>query len=88
MSTGARGFPVLNPPPGCPRLVTWSSLDNAHAQKVHGQTLARLAQRGGLSPREIFGNVRRLAYRDYGAINEAAALDLCERIAHNGDAQT
>ena len=84
----ARGFPVLNPPAGCPRFVTWSSLDNDHALKIHGQTLGRLAQRGGLSVREIYGNRYRLKYGDYARIDSAAALEFVKRIARDGDAQT
>jgi len=58
-------FPVLWPYPratvrlleqlGCPRTVPWS-LVAPHEKRAfsnHGQTLRRLAQRGGLSPYEL-----------------------------------
>lgn len=75
----ARGFPVLLAPEGCPATVAWSSLDESHAQQTHGQTLAQLARRGGLTPCEVFANVRRVAF---ACVNEADALDLVRRIAH------
>jgi hypothetical protein len=81
----ARPFPVLCPPDDCPRAVTWSSLDPEHAERVHGQTLAQLAKRGGLTPAEIFGNVRRVPLKQYGRIDAAEAIDLVKRIAHHGD---
>jgi hypothetical protein len=81
----ARPFPVLNPPPGCPRFVAWASLDVEHANLIHGLALTMLARCGGLTPTEIFGNVRRVPPRDYATIDPAAALDLVARIAVNGN---
>lgn len=82
----ARPFPVLNPPAGCPTHVIWSSLNADRAQKIHGTTLARLAQRGGLTITEIFANVRGIALRDVRTITHAEALDLVQRIADDAHA--
>lgn len=40
---------------GCPRSVPWDIVEphEEQAQKNHGQTLQRLAERGGLSPAEL-----------------------------------
>lgn len=77
-----RPFPVYDAPEGCPASVTWSSLNLDHAERVHSSTLVRLAQRGGMTPIEIFGNVRRIPAREYGRIKLAEALDLVKRIAY------
>lgn len=39
----------------CPRSVPWAAVEPARstAMKNHGQTLERLAERGGLSPKEL-----------------------------------
>lgn len=58
-----RTFPVLlghrdeekRGPPECPRSVPWSFIEpgRVQAERNHGQTLERLAERGGLGPGEI-----------------------------------
>jgi hypothetical protein len=74
-------FPVLKPPPGCAAWVRLDALDEGWAQRVHGQTLKRLAERGGLCPEEIVWNLKRLKWghkvtRDY-------AIALTNGIASN-----
>lgn len=71
---GARLFPVLRPPVGCAQFVRWDALDERHAMRVHGQTLADLADRGGLSASEIVLNVRRLKWTDPVDLAEAIAV--------------
>ncbi len=63
--TDQRTFPVLWPYGrediavlerlGCPRSVPWSVLEPyaEQAMRFHGQTLEKLAERGGLSPSEV-----------------------------------
>ena len=75
----ARGFPVLRPPEGCAQFVTWSSLSEDLAQKHHGQSLAQLARRGGLTPYEITVNVRRLKL--HAVVSEASAIEITNGIA-------
>ena len=58
----------------CPKLVKWELLDPAWALKVHGQTLERLAERGGLCPEEIFINIHHLKFMDEVDKKEAVAL--------------
>jgi hypothetical protein len=56
-----RRFPVLfndrerREHPDCPRSIPWDVIapHEAQAQKNHSQTLERLANRGGLHPKEI-----------------------------------
>lgn len=56
-----RMFPVMyslaggRVPPGAPASVPWDMLDahEARALRNHAQSLARLAERGGLSPQEM-----------------------------------
>ena len=46
--------------PGMPNTVRWDALNELQARKNHGQTLERLAERGGLSPTEMMCNVARI----------------------------
>lgn len=83
-----REFPVLGHKNyrDCPRTVKWSELDDQWARSVHGQSLQRLAERGGLCPEEIYWNVHKLPWRTKVSVN--AALDLVKKIASikNGSA--
>ena len=67
-------FPVMKPPPGCTAWVRLDALDEAWAQRVHGQTLKRLAERGGLCPEEIMWNMKRLKWGHKVSRDEAVAM--------------
>lgn len=43
--------------PDCPLFVPMSMLNEKAAQSNHSQSLARLAERGGLDPSEILANI-------------------------------
>lgn len=45
---------------GYPKTVPFSLLNEDWAQNIHGQTLDRLAERGGMSPDEIVMNMSRI----------------------------
>ena len=77
----AKRFPVLRPPTGCTDWVPWAALDEAWAMRIHNQTLARLAQRGGLCPDEIFINRHHLKYLD--KVPTVDAIALCNELASN-----
>jgi hypothetical protein len=47
---------------GCPAEFPDELLDEQWAQRIHGQTLKRLNERGGLSPSEIICNVEKLTF--------------------------
>lgn len=64
-----------------PKFVKWSELSEEQARENHGQCLARLASRGGLSPREIVANVRGKAFRDIRDIEWAAIKIAVNEIA-------
>ena len=81
----ARRFPVLKPPNGCTTWVPWSALDAQWAMRIHGQTLERLAERGGLCPDEIFLNKHRLKWLT--KVRDREAIDLCNEMASNALAQ-
>lgn len=66
-------FPILRPPEGCPKHVSRTILDEEWAYEIHKQTLDRLAQRGGLSPVEVWINCHRLEY--LARVDELAAVD-------------
>jgi hypothetical protein len=81
--TDTRRFPVLNQQHcrprerlAMPRDVPWAFAESfrAQAERNHGQTLERLAERGGLSPQEMWlaAHGRRLLMRD---IDERAAVE-------------
>lgn len=79
---GERRFPVLNQQRGhprdhktMPRSVPWDFAEKFRdqAQQNHGQTLERLAERGGLAPEEMW-----LAAAGHGLkiqIDEQVAID-------------
>lgn len=60
MRSEARTFPVLcqrrDRPPSLPRSVPWDFAERfrGQAEVNHGQTLERLAERGGLCPEEMW----------------------------------
>jgi hypothetical protein len=76
-----RAFPVLGNAKyeDCPESVKWGELDDAWASRVHGQTLERLAERGGLSPIEIVYNVNKLEWAT--KVCPKFAVALVKRIA-------
>lgn len=53
-----------------PLSVPMAWLDEAHAQRIHGQTLKRLKERGGLGYDEVVGNITRATYDQYGRLDE------------------
>lgn len=56
-----------------PKFIRWDALNEEWAQKNHGQTLKRLAERGGLSPCEALANIERRQWTriDLNAAREA-----------------
>lgn len=46
----------------CPKEIPDALLHEDWARNIHGQTLGRLNERGGLSPAEIIGNIERLDF--------------------------
>lgn len=50
--------------PDCPMEVPMEWLSEDMARTNHGQTLKRLKERGGLSPRELWSNIERRPLRD------------------------
>lgn len=67
-------FPVLQT--GKKIYVDWDCLNEDWALMIHGQTLERLAERGGLSPKEIVLNVerRKISYLENITISYANYL--------------
>lgn len=62
----------------CPEFIRLDALNEEWAQKNHGQTLAQLKRRGGLSPCEAVANIERRAWR---AMRPENAVDLVRRHA-------
>ena len=60
-----------------PRSVPWDLVKDheKQAQHNHGQTLRRLAERGGLSPRELWSVVHDKDYYDDRTMTEAKAIE-------------
>ena len=58
-----------------------SLLDNDWALKIHGQTLTRLAERGGMSHEEIVANVQRLPAHAIAPMDKYYALHIIEILA-------
>jgi len=61
-----------------PRSVPWEFVapHAARAARNHSQSLSRLAERGGLSPMELYLVVHDLDLREYRHHNEAEALGI------------
>lgn len=74
-------FPILKPPKGCTDWVPWDAIDEKWAMKIHGQSVERLAQRGGLTPDEIFINRHKLNY--FAKVFDAEAIALCNELVSN-----
>ena len=78
-----RQFPVMHADRfGCPKTIPWDALDEVWAMRVHGQTLERLAARGGLDPVEIAMNIERITWnssRCYG-ISEAQCVQMIKNM--------
>lgn len=80
-------FPVLNAPPGCATTVPFEALSELRAQINHGQSLQRLAERGGLSPKEIWLNVHKIHFGKntyLRTIKEQDAIDLVNKLNAEG----
>lgn len=86
MSKEDNKFPVLHhyrrePGDGMPDFVRWDKLSEDQAYIGHGQTLERLAERGGLSPREIVANVKGLHFREIRGVGYASIRIIVNQIA-------
>lgn len=71
-------FPILQD--GKKVYVNWSFLNEDWAQEIHGQTLERLAERGGMSKKEIFLNVKRMDSGGIYSITDDLANELVSQI--------
>ncbi len=71
MTAAEKPFPILQSYKGeqRPDAVNWSALNEEQAQKNHSQSLARLAERGGMSPPEIVANIERCDWLDIGSLD-------------------
>ena len=75
------GFPVLNAPEGCVKRIDAAQLNEQQAMRIHSQTLARLAERGGLSVCEIKANIEGGSFFDIRNYNQQECIDLVNSIA-------
>lgn len=66
----------------CPYSIPWSVIEPhaAQAQRNHDQTLERLAQRGGLDPRELLAVLNDRHWRDYIGPSFAEAADQLQQL--------
>lgn len=67
-------FPILksqlnNLSPACPKTISRKALNEDWALKIHGQTLEKLKQRGGLCPIEIVANIKKLPLSSFRSIS-------------------
>lgn len=94
----ARRFPVLNQQ-DCrpqlrktmPRSIPWAFAETFREQAYenHSQTLERLAERGGLSPEEIWMAANAKSLRMWREVDEQASIDwLYAKLAEIGDTVT
>lgn len=75
-------FPILFGYHNWRRSVPWYLVESCEDQAMinHGQTLERLAKRGGLSPREVLALIRKLRFTDKTilAIKEKKAQEILD----------
>ena len=84
----AKRFPLLRNLKwaGCAFSVPWLLLNEEYAQKNHGQSLARLAERGGLDPVELVANIRHMDQYDLdGKITLQEAVAIVNELASNAN---
>jgi hypothetical protein len=82
MMSGDRQFPILTAcrqKPGCPSSIPWRWLaqHETQARQNHNQTLERLAERGGMSPQEIWYVIHDMQYpwgESRTAVDEPTAI--------------
>jgi len=74
----ARRFPVLRQMSKAvmPKTVPWAFAETLRAQAAnnHGQTLERLAERGGLGPEEMYAAAHGWKWGRIGNVTEADAI--------------
>lgn len=65
---------------GLPDTIPDSLLNADWALRIHGQTLERLNERGGLSLAEIVVNVKKLSYREFDKITVTDAVKFVKEL--------
>lgn len=67
---------------GCPESVPWEAVapHEAQALRNHGQSLERLAERGGLSPLELLAVIGDCPLRDVRHLTDAFAVAFVQRV--------
>lgn len=65
--------------PDLPEIIPDSFFDENWADKIHGQTLKRLNERGGLAPVEMICNIEKLTAKEY--YHQLETKELTEEIA-------
>lgn len=66
-TSNTNAFPVIRAEhwgAECPKFVKWDALNEEWAQRNHGQSLQRLADRCGLDPTEIVANIEERAWHN------------------------
>jgi hypothetical protein len=82
MGLSTRRFPVLNAERyGCPESVPWERLSEEWAQRLHQQSLERLAFSGGLDPFEIAANVHKLTPEEADSVSEEQCVAIVKELA-------
>lgn len=71
----------------CPRAVPWSAIapHEQRAQLNHGQSLERLAERGGLSPKEFVAVISDRPIRDVLAMSDELATEFVKKCVASPD---
>ena len=71
----------------CPRSIPWSLVapHEEQAKRNHGQSLEKLASRGGLSPRELcLVLMNRPLFPDFGKVSDEEAIEyILERLVEH-----
>lgn len=83
MSSSIEYMPVLkweDYGSNCPHQIPMYILNEGRARDAHGQTLLRLKERGGLSPKEILANVLDKPFREVQDIPKHTVVAMLRNI--------
>jgi hypothetical protein len=65
---------LKNKYPDCPEFAPFDLLNEEHAMRIHGQSLKRLNERGGMSPLEMITNIEKLPFYTNVKITESEGI--------------
>ena len=69
--------------PNCPNEIPTELLNEDWAQRIHSQSLALLNERGGLHPKEIICNIKKVSYSAIRHIETRDAIKAINKLIND-----